>query len=69
MTASKKFKVKKFGDGYRVSEGWIAGKWYSAIIFMSKVHAQEIADARNRLVGKKASLTRKIRAARKGKVD
>ena len=61
----KRFKVKKQGDYYRVNGGKIAGKYYRAVEVMSQVRAIEIADARNRLVAKKAGLTRRIRAGRK----
>jgi hypothetical protein len=39
----------------------IAGKYVSAIHIMNKEEAQRVADARNRLVMKKAGITRRLR--------
>ena len=61
-----RFKVKKSEqiDRYKVNGGLIAGKYVSVIHLMNKEEAQRIADARNRLVMKKAGITRKIRCSR-----
>jgi ribosomal protein L35 len=67
MTSTHRFKVTKSEklDRWKVNGGYIATKYYAAVHIMSKAEAQRVADARNRLVMKKAGITRKIRAARK----
>jgi hypothetical protein len=67
MTSTHRFKVKKSEklDRWKVNGGMIAGKYYAAVHIMSKAEAQLVADARNRLVMKKAGITRKIRRERK----
>lgn len=63
MTGTHRFKVTKSDklDRYKVNGGMIAGKYYSAIHVMNKEEAQRVADARNRLVMKKAGVTRRLR--------
>lgn len=60
-----RFKVYKKGDWWYCSGGKIAGQYHNAMGFMRKASAKQVADARNRLVTKKASITRRVRAARK----
>ena len=66
MVSTHRFKVTKSDklDRYKVNGGMIAGKYVSAIHIMNKEEAQRVADARNRLVMKKASVTRKIRSTK-----
>ena len=63
MTSTHRFKVTKSDklDHYKVNGGMIAGKYYAAIHVMNKEEAQRVADARNRLIMKKAGITRRLR--------
>ena len=63
MVSTHRFKVTKSNklDRYKVNGGMIAGKYHSSIHVMNKEEAQRIADARNRLVMKKAGITRRLR--------
>lgn len=66
MVSTHRFKVKKSEkiDRFKVNGGIIAGRYVSVVHTMNKDEAQRVADARNRLVMKKASITRKIRCSK-----
>jgi hypothetical protein len=73
--ASKRFKIREIKDKwgktgfFTVNGGSIGGGRYArATRVAGKANAQAIADARNRLVVKNVRVTRKVRAAKKGKV-